>query len=123
MKSWPTVKSGQVGVSSNIAQNHLSSLLQVISGDYLPQFTWKVDQKLNYVIICPYLGLSTLIVPTIYDLNTYIALFIYIVPYLACFAYIYPHLALFTLMWLCLPLIDIIWPYNEPYSPYMDIHL
>ena len=40
------LKLGQVGVDSNIAQNHSSSPQEVISG---PQFTWKVDQKLNYV--------------------------------------------------------------------------
>ena len=49
MKSWPKVKLCQVGVSLNIAQNHSSSPYEVISGNYLPQFTWKVDQKWNYV--------------------------------------------------------------------------
>ena len=41
MKSWPKVKLGKVQVGSNIAQNHSSN-------PYLPQFTWKVDQKWNY---------------------------------------------------------------------------
>ena len=49
MKSWPKVKSGQVEVGSNIAQNHSSSPYEVISDHYLRQFTWKVDQKWNYV--------------------------------------------------------------------------
>ena len=49
MKIWPKVKLGQVQVGSNIAQNHSSSPYEVISGHYLPQFTWKVDQKWNYV--------------------------------------------------------------------------
>ena len=44
MKSWPKAKLGQVGLGLNIAQNHLYSLKEVISGHYLPQFTWKVDQ-------------------------------------------------------------------------------
>ena len=47
MKSLQKVKSGKVVVSSNIAQNNSSSLLEVISGHNLPQFTWKVDQKWN----------------------------------------------------------------------------
>ena len=45
MKSLPKVKLGQVQVGSTIAQNHSSSPYEVISGHYLPQFTWKVDQK------------------------------------------------------------------------------
>ena len=40
-------KSGQVGVGSNISQNHSSILLEVIYGHYLPQYTWKVDQNRN----------------------------------------------------------------------------
>ena len=43
MKSWPKVKLGQVGVSSNIAQNHSSSPYEIMSGHYVPQFTYKVD--------------------------------------------------------------------------------
>ena len=39
MKSLPKVKSGQIGVDSNIAQNHTSSIYDVIYGHYLPQFT------------------------------------------------------------------------------------
>ena len=45
MKSWPKVKLGQVQVGLNIAQNHSSSPEEVISGHYLPQIIWKVDQK------------------------------------------------------------------------------
>ena len=47
IKSWPEVKLGQVQVGSNIAQNHSYSTYEVMSGHYLPQFTWKVDQKWN----------------------------------------------------------------------------
>ena len=47
MKSWPKVKLGQVQVGSNIAQNHSSNPYEVISDHYLPQFTWKIDQKWN----------------------------------------------------------------------------
>ena len=47
IKSWPRVKSGQVGVGSNIAQNHSSHLHEVISGHYLPKFISKVDQNKN----------------------------------------------------------------------------
>ena len=47
MKSWPKVKLGKVQIGSNVAQNHSSSPWEVIYGDYLPQFTWKVDQKWN----------------------------------------------------------------------------
>ena len=35
MKSWPKLKLGQIGVSSNIAQNHSFSLQEVISGHSL----------------------------------------------------------------------------------------
>ena len=42
-------KLGQVGVGSNIAQNHSSSPQEGISGHYLPQFIWKVDQNWNQV--------------------------------------------------------------------------
>ena len=35
--------------SSNIAQNHSSSTKEVTSDHHLLQFTWKVDQKWNYV--------------------------------------------------------------------------
>ena len=48
------------------------------------------------VTMCPYLGLSTLILPPIYHFG--------------------PDLALF--IWLYLPFIALIWPYM-PYSPYM----
>ena len=39
MKCLPKVKSGQIGVDSNITQNHTSSIYSVIYGHYLPQFT------------------------------------------------------------------------------------
>ena len=45
MKIWPKSKVGQIGVGSNIAQNHSSSLQAVLSGHYLLQFTCKIDQK------------------------------------------------------------------------------
>ena len=35
MKSLPKVKSGQIGVDSNIAENHISSIYNVIYGYYL----------------------------------------------------------------------------------------
>ena len=47
MTSWPKVKLGQAEVDSNIDQNHISSPYEVISGQYMPQFSWKVDQKCN----------------------------------------------------------------------------
>ena len=59
--------------------------------------------KLGKVIIFPYLGLSTLIVPTIYHFNPYLALFIFIFQYkllllyLTTFSLIYPYLIIFTL--------------------------
>ena len=49
MKSLPKVKSGQIGVDLNIAQNHTSSIYNVIYGHYLPQFTWQVNQNQNLV--------------------------------------------------------------------------
>ena len=49
MRSWPKLKVGQVEDGSNIVQNHSSSPYEVISAHYLPQFTWKVYQKWNYV--------------------------------------------------------------------------
>ena len=49
MKSWPKLELGQVGVGSNIAQNHSSGPYEVISDHFLPQSTWKVDQKWNSV--------------------------------------------------------------------------
>ena len=36
---------------SNIAQNHSSSLQEVISGHYLPQFTYKIDQRKSVALI------------------------------------------------------------------------
>ena len=47
MKSLPKVKSGQVGVGSKIAQNYSSSVCEVTSGNYLPQFTYQVDPNLK----------------------------------------------------------------------------
>ena len=47
MKSWLKVKLGQVEVGSNIAQNRQSCPKEVVSGHYLRQFTWKIDQKWN----------------------------------------------------------------------------
>ena len=44
MKSWPKVKLDKIGAHSNIAQIHSSSLYEVISDHYLPQFTWKVTK-------------------------------------------------------------------------------
>ena len=49
VKSWPKVKSGKVGVGSNIAQNRLFSPLEVICDHYMSQFMSKVDQKRNWV--------------------------------------------------------------------------
>ena len=46
-KMLTTVNIGQNGVGSNIAQNHLPGLKQVISDHYWPQFTHKFDQKYN----------------------------------------------------------------------------
>ena len=43
------MKIAQVGVGSNIAQNHSSRLQEVTSGHCWPKFTWNVDQKWNYV--------------------------------------------------------------------------
>ena len=42
MRSWQKVNLGQVEVGFNIAQNHSSSPYNIISGHYLPKFTWKV---------------------------------------------------------------------------------
>ena len=47
MKSWPKVKLGQVQVGSNIAQNHSFNPYEVISGHYLPQFTYKSWPKVK----------------------------------------------------------------------------
>ena len=44
-ENWPKVKLGQIEFSSNIAPNNFSCLYEVISGEYLPQFTCKVDPK------------------------------------------------------------------------------
>ena len=49
------------------------------------------------VIMCPYLGLSTLILLQIYHFGPDLALFIYIFQYLALLNYIYPHLVIFTI--------------------------
>ena len=51
--------------------------------------------KLGKAIVCPYVGLSNLIGPTIYHFNPYLALYIYILQYLALLTYIYQYLALF----------------------------
>ena len=39
---WPKSKLDQVGVISNTAQNQSSSLWEVITGHYLPQFTGEI---------------------------------------------------------------------------------
>ena len=49
VKSWPKVKSGKVGVGSNIAQNRLFSPYEVICYHYMSQFMSKVDQKRNWI--------------------------------------------------------------------------
>ena len=55
------MKSDQVGVGSNIAQNHSFSLWEVI---FAPIHMKSLPEvKLSKGIICPYLGLSTLILP------------------------------------------------------------
>ena len=55
------MKSDQVGGGSNIAQNHSFSLWEVIFAPIHMQSLPEV--KLIEVIICPNLGLSTLILP------------------------------------------------------------
>ena len=55
------MKSGQVGVGSNIAQNHSFSLWEVIFA--LIHMKSLPEVKLSKVIICPNLGLSTLMLP------------------------------------------------------------
>ena len=47
MKSWTKSKLGKIGVGLNIAQNHSSSLQEVLPVHYLPHITCKVDQKWN----------------------------------------------------------------------------
>ena len=54
-------------------------------------------------VMCPYLDVSTLILPPICHFGPDVALFIYIFQYLALFTYIYPHLA-------CLALFGYIYP-------------
>ena len=99
MKSSPNSKLGKVGVSSNIAQNHSSSLYEVIPFHYLPHFTLQVDQKWNYEIrqshYVPLFGFIYSYFAPINHFGPNLALFIYIFQYLALFTYIYPHLALF----------------------------
>ena len=51
MKSWPKVELGQIQVGSNIAQNDSSSPYEVISGHYLPQFTWKVEIRSSFYLL------------------------------------------------------------------------
>ena len=49
MKSLPKAKLSQVGVGLNIAQNHFSSPYDVISGHYLPPFTFtKSEIRLSW---------------------------------------------------------------------------
>ena len=50
MKNWPKLKLNQVGVGSNIAKYHSSSLYEVISGHYVPKSPWIVKKhKLDQV--------------------------------------------------------------------------
>ena len=82
------MKSGQVGVGSNIAQNHSFSLWEVI---FAPIHMKSLPEvKLSKVIICPNLGLSTLILPQYIIFGPYLPVIIYIFPYLVSFAYITP---------------------------------
>ena len=52
------MKLGQVGVGSNIVQNHSYSPYGIISGHYLTQIPWKVDQKWNYVKLISWLKIK-----------------------------------------------------------------
>ena len=47
--------------------------------------------------MCPYLGLSTLILPQYTIFGPDLTLFIYIFQYLALLNYIYPHLIIFII--------------------------
>ena len=102
MKSWPKVKLGQVGVSSNISQNH-SSLARK---SYLPPIHLK--SWINYEIrsllfapICFYLPLFGPKIPIL-------SIFTLTCLYLPLFTYIWPNLALITLNWSYLPIISLI---------------
>ena len=82
------MKSGQVGVGSNIAQNHSFSLWEVIFAPIHMKGLSEV--KLGKVIICPNLALSTLILPQYIIFGPYLPVIIYIFPYLVSLAYITP---------------------------------
>ena len=95
-------KLGQVGIGSNIAQNHSYSLYEVIPGHYWPQLTWKMQYEIrsSYYLLtfgliypylapkyqfCPYLDLLTYIyryLPIVIDLFQFLIslhIFIYII--------------------------------------------
>ena len=66
------------------------------------------------VIMCPYLGLSTLILPQY-------TILVQIKPCSSIFSNNELHLTIFTHILLYVPLIALIWPYM-PYSPYIYRH-
>ena len=73
------MKSDQVGVGSNIAQNHSFSLWEVI---FTPIHMKSLPEvKLSKVIIFPNLGLSTLILPQYTIFGPYLPVIIYVSPY------------------------------------------
>ena len=87
MNSWPKVKSGQVGVGSNIAQNHSFSLWEVI---FAPIHMKSLPEvKLSKVLFC----LNIPFLPIFTHNYQYFPLFGFICiyyPYLALFGHIYP---------------------------------
>ena len=138
MQSLPKVKSGQIGVDSNITQNYTSSIYNIIYGHYLPQFTWKVDQNRNLVklesvrtllritplasrnacllIICP-ISHEKLTKSEI-RLSHYVPLFGFIYSYFAPIYHFGPDLALFidifpifSFIYLYLPTFTLTWLY------------
>ena len=97
MQSWPKSKLGKVGVGSNIAQNHLPSLQEVMPVHYLPHImkSWSTV-KLGKVIMCPYLDWFILICSNNHfgpDLTLFICMF-------PTFSFIFLYLATFSLIWL-----------------------
>ena len=111
MQSWPKLQLDQVGIDSNITQNHSFSPKEVIYEYCLPHFTCKIDQRLgshiwsllkaeiNQSNTLPQfeLGFIKSYLASIYHVCPYLALFIPISPYLSLFSYTYHYLDLISL--------------------------
>ena len=98
------MKLGQVEVGSNIAQNHSSSLSEIISGHYLQNSHEKLTKyEIRSLLFAP--------------IWFYLPLFGPKIPYMSIFSLIYQHSLLFTNIWSYVALINL----NLSYLPLITL--